>query len=180
MSTSSPSESASDRTPEKEVEIVTKTPEPADRTSAEAALEQLLNLKHEVEQNHRTIARLQGSFYTLVTGLVLAAAIAISVAGFFAYLLLNRERLARQEVGKNGCSQCGVVRTLCRNGRNVTASRTTIGATPAKVSRRIDGFNRSGSGKRTTVAARTRSRAKTRTQGTNAKPTKLAFSVAIF
>ena len=83
-----------DRSPE------SQAPEPVSPALPETALEQLLNLKHEVEQNYRTIARLQGLLYTLGTGLILAAIIAISVAGFFAYLLLDRERLARQEAEK--------------------------------------------------------------------------------
>lgn len=59
--------------------------------------EQFLNLKIEVEKLYSKVNGLSGLLQTLVSGLVIAIAIAIGIAGWFAYHLLVQEQIAQRD-----------------------------------------------------------------------------------
>ena len=73
---------------------------PESGTLSDSPQEQFLNLKLEVEQIYGKVERLRGLLQTLVSGLVIAIAIAIGISGWFAYSLLVQEQIARQDAEK--------------------------------------------------------------------------------
>lgn len=62
--------------------------------------EQHLSLKLEVEQLYGKVDRLRVLLQTLVSGLIIAIAIAIGISGWFAYRLLIQEQIARRDADK--------------------------------------------------------------------------------
>ena len=59
-----------------------------------------LNLQLEVERLYRQVEELRVWLQTLVTGLVIATAIAIGISSWFAYRLLSQEQMARREASE--------------------------------------------------------------------------------
>ncbi|MGB7440142.1 MAG: hypothetical protein WA919_03680 [Coleofasciculaceae cyanobacterium] len=75
----------------------------------EAIQQQQLKLKLEIERLRQDMERRRGWFQTLISGLVIAILIAISISSWFAYSLLAAEQIAQQEASKAAATQAEIL-----------------------------------------------------------------------
>lgn len=80
----------------------------------EAIQQQQLKLKMEIEQLQKDIERRRGWFQTLISGLVIAILIAISISSWFAYRILAAEQIAQQEASKAATTQAEILERVER------------------------------------------------------------------
>ena len=74
------------------------SPESSSETNSSSENISSLQLQHEIEQLSQKVDRLQGFFQTLVSGLVIAILITLSIASWFAYRLFIQEQMSAQEL----------------------------------------------------------------------------------
>ena len=82
--------------------------------SLESIQQQHLKLKREIEQLRQDMERRRGWFQTLISGLVIAILIAISISSWFAYSLLAAEQIAKQEATKAAATQADILERVER------------------------------------------------------------------
>ena len=89
---------AMDTQPPSELNPETINPNIAQETNLETAQKQQLKL--EVEQLHREVQQLRLFFQTLVSGLIIATFLALTISSWFAYRLFIQEQATQREIEK--------------------------------------------------------------------------------